>query len=355
MILLPKPETVEAVAAVGLRYVCSDKPGITRKRRGKGFAYFGPDGTQVKDRATIDRIQSLVIPPAWTDVWICPTPNGYLQAVGWDAKKRKQYIYHARYRETQNLRKFDHILEFGARLPRIRRAVRRDLQLPGMPKERVLALVVRLLDDTCIRVGNDEYVKQNGSFGITTLRNRHAKVKGDKVEFLFRGKSGVEQDVELQDRDLARIVKQCQDLPGEELFRYRTEKGEYKAIDSADVNEYLHQIGGQEITAKDFRTWHGSSQMLAELFGIGPCSSETDAKKRVNAALKTTAAKLGNKPSTCREYYVHPQIIQSYKEGGLFTRSGEPVLKCSAQSRRVQEAALTEFVRKFCGSRRAAA
>lgn len=312
-----QPDPVESALASGLRYVTDAAPGIARKRRGQSFTYLNPDGTSVKDKATLERIRSLVIPPAWENVWICTRPNGHLQATGHDAKGRKQYRYHPDYRAFRNLTKYDKMLVFGKALPRIREAVERDLQLTGIPKERLLAAVVRLLDCTCIRVGNEEYAQTNGSFGLTTLRDDHADINGPHIRFRFRGKSGVERDLNLKDARLAKIIKRSQDLPGEELFQYVDDDGEPHPIDSSDVNDYLRQISGEGVTAKDFRTWHGTRYMLAELAAIGPATSETDAKKRVVTALKSTANHLANRPATCRNYYIHPAVLDVYKADAI--------------------------------------
>jgi len=280
--------------------------------------YVNSEGRTVRDKATLDRIRSLAIPPAWASVWICPQHNGHLQAVGRDAKGRKQYRYHPGYRRIRDQVKFDRMPFFGAALPRIRRRVRRDLRIKGIPKAKIMAAVVRLLDETCGRVGNDEYARSNGSFGLTTLHNKHVKVQGAEVRLRFPGKSGQNQALNLRDARLARIVKRCQDLPGEELFQYQTESGELQGITSGDVNDYLRQITGADITAKDFRTWHGTGQMFIELNGLGPAKSEADAKRNIICAVKATASKLGNRPATCRKYYIHPAVVDSYLTKKMF-------------------------------------
>jgi len=251
-------DPLDSARAAGLRYVTDLSPGIRRKRAGKAFAYSAPDGSPIRDRETIRRIQSLAIPPAWTDVWICPGPRGHIQATGRDARRRKQYRYHARWREVRDAVKYDRMLDFAQALPRIRERTDRHLELSGMPKEKVLATVVRLLEETRIRVGNEEYRKDNGSFGLTTLRNRHAIVIGSEVCFSFRGKSGKQHRVTLHDRRLARTIKRFLEIPGQELFQYIDEDGEPKAIESTDVNDYLREITGEDFTAKDFRTWVGT-------------------------------------------------------------------------------------------------
>ncbi len=304
--------------AAHLRYVTGDGPGIVRKRQGKGFIYIGPDAKPVRDKATLERIRSLVIPPAWENVWICPTENGHIQAVGRDARGRKQYRYHARYREVRDEAKYGRLLAFGAALPKIREQVENDLRLPGLPKRKVLAAIVRLLDETCIRIGNEEYAKANKSFGLTTLRDRHADIRGESLRFHFRGKSNQEHDITLRDRRLARIVKQCQDLPGQELFQYELENGDPEKIDSADVNEYLREITQQDFSAKDFRTWHGTGHMAQQLAALGPASSDTETKRNIVQAVKETAKHLGNRPAACRKYYIHPAVFESYTEQTIF-------------------------------------
>src|SRR3989440_9990350 len=251
-------DPIESARAAGLRYVSDLSSGIRRKRAGKGFAYSNGEGRDIRDSGTIRRIKGLAIPPAWTDVWICPDPRGHLQATGRDARRRKQYRYHSRWREVRDAVKYDRMLAFAAALPKIREQTDRDLERPGMPREKVLAAIVRLLEETRIRVGNEEYRRENGSFGLTTLRNRHADVIGSQVHFTFKGKSGKQHKLRLEDRQLARIIKRCQDIPGQELFQYIDEDGEPKALESDDVNAYLKEISGEDFTAKDFRTWAGT-------------------------------------------------------------------------------------------------
>jgi DNA topoisomerase-1 len=265
------------------------------------------------------RIRSLVIPPAWTSVWICPSKNGHIQAVGRDVRRRKQYRYHPLYRAVRDATKFARMAEFGRALPEIRKRVQKDLGATGLPKEKVLATVVRLLETTCIRVGNEEYAKGNDSYGLTTMREEHVDVNGRTIHFHFRGKSGLTHDIDLSDQKLANIVLQCQDIPGEELFHYLNEEGEVSKICSEDVNEYLRTISGQDFSAKDFRTWAGTGHAALELERLGSAASETEAKRNVLAAMKAVASKLGNKPSTCRKYYVHPSILTSYAEGTLLS------------------------------------
>ena len=316
-------DTLASAKAAGLRYVTGDGPGILRRRHGKGFTYVGVDAKPVRDRSTLERIRSLVIPPAWTDVWICPFQTGHIQAVGRDARGRKQYCYHPRYRVIRDESKFGRMEAFGAVLPKIRRRVSRDLSLSGMPRQKVIASIVRLLDQTCIRIGNEEYAKTNKSFGLTTLRVRHADVHGDAIRLRFRGKSKQEHDITLHDRRVAKIVKKCQDLPGQELFQYQLDSGEYVKVDSADVNEYLREITQEDFTAKDFRTWHGTGHMAQRLAALGPASTETEAKRNTVLAVKETARHLGNRPAACRKYYIHPAIFESYSDQTLFSAMAE--------------------------------
>jgi DNA topoisomerase I len=266
----------------------------------------------------LKRIRALVIPPAWTDVAICPSPNGHLQAVGRDARGRKQYRYHAHYREVRDQAKFSRVVAFGTVLAIIRRQVEKDLRRPGLPKEKVLATVVRLLETSFIRVGNDEYARENDSFGLTTLKNRHVEIEGARLRFHFRGKSGLQHTVELTDRRLAGIVKRCQDLPGYALFEYTGENGKVCTVESADVNRYIRQIAGDGFTAKDFRTWAGTVLAVRELGAAGPSRTEREAKRAVVNAVKSVAARLGNRPATCRKYYIHPAILDAYMGGSMF-------------------------------------
>jgi len=310
-------DPVESAQAAGLRYVTDDEPGIRRRKRGKGFTYVDPQGRTVKDEKTLERIRKLAIPPAWTDVWICSRPNGHLQATGRDARGRKQYRYHADWREVRDETKFGRMIAFGEALPKIRERIDQDLSQRGLGREKVLATVVKLLETTLIRVGNKEYARQNNSFGLTTLRDQHVDVDGSTLRFEFRGKSGKEHAVEVQDRRLARIVKQCRDLPGQKLFQYLDENKERQSVSSEDVNAYLRETTGEDFTAKDFRTWGGTVLVLSALLEAGACESEREASKAVVEAVKRVAGQLGNRPAICRKYYVHPVVIQSFLEGTL--------------------------------------
>jgi DNA topoisomerase-1 len=311
-------DPIASAEAIGLRYVTDDIPGIERKRSGKkGFAYIDTNGDRIRDPDEIRRIDALAIPPAYKNVWICPFANGHLQATGRDAKGRKQYRYHPLWRSIRDQSKFTRMLVFSQSLPQIRQRLEHDLSLPGLPKEKVLATIIRLMELTRVRVGNEEYARSNQSYGLTTLRDEHVDIKGSKIQFHFRGKSGVEHEIELADKRLAKIVKRCQDIPGQELFQYRDATGEYQAIDSGDVNAYLKAITEQDFTAKDFRTWAGTVLAAAELADIGTFTSETGAKKNIVQAIKTVASYLRNRPATCRKYYIHPAILDAYMDESL--------------------------------------
>jgi DNA topoisomerase-1 len=305
----------ESAREAGLRYVRDDRPGITRKGAGKGFSYRDASGERITDRKTLDRIRALAIPPAWTDVWICPSPNGHLQATGRDAKGRKQYRYHAKWREVRDENKYEHTLAFARALPGIRERVDADLRKQGLSREKVLAAVVRLLETTLIRVGNDQYARENNSFGLTTMRDRHVEVNGSTVTFTFSGKAGVEHEIDLDDRRLATIVRKCRDIPGYELFQYVDDDGERQTVGSDDVNAYLKEISGQDFTAKDFRTWAGTRLAAEALAEFESFDSDAAAKKNVVQAIERVAARLGNTATICRSCYVHPAIIDAYLDG----------------------------------------
>jgi len=299
-----------AAREAGLRYLDDRRPGITRQRRGRHFAYFYPDGTRVGDERELARIRALAIPPAYTSVWIAPIANGHIQATGRDARGRKQYRYHKRWREVRDEAKYQRLVAFGHALPKIRAAVAEDLNGAGLSRRKVLAALVAILDSTGIRVGNQEYVAANGSFGLTTLRTRHVSLNGSQVRLRFRGKTGREHRITLDDRRLARIVKRCRDLPGEELFEYVDDDGTINAIGSDDVNDYIREIAGDEFSAKDFRTWIGTVECIGAL--AEPASDAADAKQRIAAALTCVAQRLGNTPAVCRKAYVHPAVLETY-------------------------------------------
>jgi len=300
-----------------LHYSDPLEPGIIRKRSRSGFSYRHADGAPVTDEATLARIKALVLPPAWEDVWICEDPNGHIQAIGRDAKGRKQYRYHARWRETRDRSKYDKMVAFGKALPKLRARVEEDLARRGLPREKVLAAIVRLLELTLIRVGNDAYAKENQSFGLTTLRKRHTVLTGAGAIFEFRGKSGVKHKTGFRDRKLARIVAACQDLPGQRLFQYLDEDGERHAVDSAEVNAYIHEAMGEAFSAKDFRTWAGALAAADYFETLGPPSSPTQAAAAVRECVSQVARLLGNTPTVCRKCYIHPAVIDAYQAGGL--------------------------------------
>ncbi|HEX2219150.1 MAG TPA: hypothetical protein VHG35_10115 [Gemmatimonadales bacterium] len=307
-------------------------PGISRKRAGTGFTYVGPDGRRITDKKELARIRSLAIPPAYTDVWICPHPNGHIQATGRDARARKQYRYHPKWREVRDVTKFERMLEFSRALPGIRERVRKDTAKPGLSREKVLATVVSLLECTGIRVGNDEYAKSNRSFGLTTLRDHHVEISGSKLRFQFRGKSGKVHDVVLTDRRLARIVARCQAIPGEILFQYEDENGVRQTVDSADVNAYLREIAGQDFTAKDFRTWSGTLLAVAALKELGPTPpSAREAKSAVLKAIDQVAERLNNTRAVCRKYYVHPAVFNTYMAGTMIAALENGNAKAAAE------------------------
>lgn len=310
-------DPVEAAEAVGLRYVSDESPGFRRERVDDSFQYMDLKGKPIRDEEEIRRINALRIPPAWEEVWICPFANGHLQATGRDAKGRKQYRYHDQWRQLRDQTKFTRMVAFSEALPKIRERIEQDLKRPGLPKEKVLATVLRLMELTRIRVGNEEYAKTNKSFGLTTMRDRHVDISGSTVRFKFRGKSGVEHDIEISDRRLAKIVKNCRDIPGQELFQYIDENGQRQSIDSGDVNDYLREITTDDFTAKDFRTWSGTVLATLELHEAGTGESQTATKKAIVQAIKTVAQHLGNRPATCRKYYVHPAVLNAYETGSL--------------------------------------
>ncbi len=350
----PPPEVVsdpvESAQAAGLRYVSDTQPGIRRKRAGKGFVYVGADGRTIRDAKELTRIRSLAIPPAYTDVWICPSPNGHIQATGRDARGRKQYRYHPKWREVRDETKFGRMLAFSQTLPKIRARLERDLSLPGLPREKVLATVVRLLECTCIRVGNDEYAKSNRSFGLTTLQDRHVEISGSNLRFEFRGKSGKMHKVDLNDRRLARIVERCQDLPGEDLFQFLDDDEVRQTIGSGDVNEYIREISGQEFTAKDFRTWAGTLLAIEALTKIGSFSTQRNAKSNVLKAIDQVAEQLNNTRSVCRKYYVHPAVLESYMDGNLLEHLGNGSKQSAKNELAANEAAAVRLLQRHIGN-----
>lgn len=348
-------DPAQSAKSAGLRYVTDAKPGFRRLRRGKSFRYVDTEGHPIRDRETLARIKSLVIPPAWNDVWICPIANGHLQATGRDARGRKQSRYHPRWREVRDETKYERMVLFGSVLPTIRRRVEQDLACPGMSREKILATIIRLMETTFIRIGNEEYARNNHSYGLTTMRNKHVAVNGHTVHFEFPGKSGVKHSIDLHDRRLAGIVRQCLDLPGYELFQYVDETDTRHSIDSADVNNYLHELAGESFTAKDFRTWVGSVLACTMLQEFEPFTSETQAKKNIVAAVKGVARQLGNTPSVCRKCYIHPAVLECYLEGhmaGMLTDAvKDNVLSDNIPvGLRKEEQALLRFLRSRAGA-----
>jgi DNA topoisomerase I len=335
---IEKADPAESAREAGLRYANDTKPGIKRVRVGSGFKFVGVDGRTIRNQDELRRIRSLVIPPAWTDVWICPDPRGHLQATGRDARGRKQYRYHPKWREVRDETKYHRLIAFAQALPIVRRRTRLDLKTPHLTREKVLATVVQLLEKTLIRVGNDEYAKQNQSFGLTTMRDAHVAVKGGNVRFAFRGKSGVEHEVSLTDRRLARIVKACRDIPGYDLFQYYDEDRKRQSIGSTDVNEYLREITGQEFTSKDFRTWAGTvlaAQLLREFERV---HSDAQLKKNVVQAVESVAKRLGNTKAVCRKCYIHPAVFDSYMDGSMLKTVGQRAKRMRRSATALNEA-----------------
>jgi DNA topoisomerase-1 len=340
-------EPERSARAAGLRHVTDERAGITRRRRGRGFQYIAADGRTITDRAERARIDALAIPPAWTDVWICPWPNGHIQATGRDARGRKQYRYHPRWREVRDETKYHRLAAFARALPRLRRRVDRDMRRRALSRERVVATVVRLLDETAIRVGNDEYVRENGSFGLTTLRERHVEIVGDRIRFRFRGKGGKVHEVDVEDSRIARVIRRCEELPGQDLFQYVGEDGEPVDVTSDDVNSYIQDAAGGDFTAKDFRTWTGTvlaAWALDELGGTGGAP-----KKQLVSAIESVAGELGNTPAVCRACYVHPEVINAHLDGTLRRSLGRKARKALAKNRShlsPQEAAVLAFLER---------
>jgi DNA topoisomerase I len=350
----PPVDPVESARAAGLRYVSDRSPGIRREMNSLGWVFKGPDGARISDEDTLARIRKLAIPPAWTDVWICPSPKGHLQATGRDARGRKQYRYHARWREVRDETKYDRMIAFGEALPAIRARTDSDLALPGLQRAKVLATVVQLLEKTLIRVGNDEYARENNSFGLTTMRDRHVKVNGSTVRFAFRGKSGRRHAIDVRSRRLAAIVKRCRDLPGYELFQYVDDDGERQVIDSSDVNQYLREITGEDFTAKDFRTWAGTV-LAARALGELPSETATEAKKNLVKAIEAVAGLLGNTKSVCRKCYIHPAVIDAYLDRSLLeTLDQRADALAEADGLRLEEQTVLRFLRKRLAKERAA-
>jgi DNA topoisomerase I len=339
----------DAAESVGLVYVSDQAPGITRRKSGKGWSYRDAKGARISDKTVVARINAIGIPPAYTDVWICADADGHIQATGRDAKGRKQYRYHERFREVRDGNKYEHMLEFAQALPGIRERIDSDMGRRGLPREKVLATVVRLLETTMIRVGNADYVKQNKSYGLTTLNDRHVKIEGSELRFRFRGKSGKQWNLKLADRRVAKIVKQSQDLPGQHLFQYLDGDGEQCEVTSSDVNAYLREVSGGDVTAKDFRTWTGTVLAALALAEFEKFDTQAAAKKNVRAAIETVAARLGNTPAVCRKCYVHPEVIDSYMSDALVLQIEQEVereLRDDVSGLRPEEALVLAFLQR---------
>jgi DNA topoisomerase-1 len=340
-------DPAEVAEDAGLRYVSDEQPGYTRKPKGDDFEYFDTDGKAIRDETRLLRIRRIAIPPAYKDVWICPSPNGHIQATARDARGRKQYRYHERWREARDENKYDRILVFGQALPKIRRRVNKDMGLRELPRNKVLATVVHLLGRTFIRIGNEEYARENQSFGLTTMRNRHVDVNGAKLTFSFKGKSGVKHEIDVSDRRLANIIRKLQDLPGQDVFQYEDETGEVRNVDSQDVNDYLQEITGEEFTAKDFRTWAGTVLTAMALNAQGPVENQAQAKKNIKDAITAVAKILGNTPTVCRKCYVHPVVLESYLDGDMIEglrQKTEEALSEKLEDLRAEEAAVMSFL-----------
>ena len=339
----------EAAEEAGLIYVSDEEPGIRRRSVAGDFAYFGPRGHPIRNERALQRIRSLAVPPAYTDVWICPRANGHIQATGRDARGRKQYRYHPRWIEARDQTKYDHMLRFAATLPALRARVRDDMAKRGLPRERILATIVSLLETTLIRVGNEDYAQKNKSYGLTTLRNGHVAIDGGELRFRFKGKSGKSWNLKLRDRRVAKIVRACQELPGQHLFEFIDEQGLPRSVDSSDVNAYLREATGEEITAKDFRTWHGTVLAAMALSEFEAFDTKALAKKNVRAAIERVAARLGNTTTICRKCYIHPEVLTSYLDGRLLEEievEVEAELRDDLARLRPEEAAVLALLNK---------
>jgi DNA topoisomerase I len=338
----------DAAQSVGLRYVSDARPGIRRRKTGTGFSSARADGSKLSDADVLKRIKALVIPPAWVDVWISPFADGHLQATGRDAKGRKQYRYHALFREVRESTKYEHVVAFADELPTIRKKVHEHMGRRGLPREKVLATVIHLLETTLIRIGNEDYAKQNNSYGLTTLKNRHVAVDGNEVRFRFTGKSGKQWSLRVRDRRVAKIIKACQDLPGQELLQYVDEAGDCQDVTSSDVNAYLKEITGKDVTAKDFRTWAGTVLAAMALNEVESFDSAAQAKRNLREAIEKVAARLGNTPTICRKCYVHPEVLNCYMDGNLVLElksKAESELRGDVQNLKPEEAAVLALLR----------
>jgi DNA topoisomerase I len=336
---------VDAAEDAGLRYVSDDSPGYSRQAKGDDFEYLDTEGERIRDGQRLVRIKSLAIPPAWTDVWICPSPTGHVQATGRDARRRKQYRYHHRWRKLRDENKFGRLVDFAKTLPNIRRRVAKDLKLTGLQRQKVLATVVQLLDLTLMRIGNEEYARENRSFGLTTMRDRHVAVKGSQLLFRFRGKSGRQHEISLTDQRIAKIVSKLQDLPGQNLFQYTNGNNETRNVTSQDVNDYLREASGDSFTAKDFRTWAGTVLTALALYAQGKFESKKQAKANIKASICAVAELLGNTPAICRRCYVHPAVLEAYLSGVSIVGATLAKKRAKAGDLRLVEAATLKFLR----------
>src|SRR3954470_298045 len=347
--LAPTPvDPREAAEAAGLVYVSDEDRGIRRERKGDSFEYYKPNGDKVTDQATLERIRKLAVPPAYQDVWICSKANGHLQATGRDARGRKQYRYHPQFREVRESTKYEHMMEFARALPAVRAKLAEHMALRGLPREKVLATVVHLLETTLIRVGNDDYARQNNSYGLTTLKNRHVAVEGNEVRFRFTGKGGKQWSLRVRDRRIAKIIKACQELPGQELLQYIDEQGHCQDVTSTDVNEYLKAITGKDITAKDFRTWAGTVLAAMTLSELQSFDTAAQAKRNLCSAIEQVSARLGNTPTICRKCYIHPEVLNSYMDGNLVLEIKSQVeseLRSAVEDMKPEEAAVLALLR----------
>lgn len=338
-------DPVDSARSAGLRYVSDQSPGISRVAMRDGFRYVDKQGKTVNDEDVLSRIKSLAIPPAWQDVWICPYANGHLQATGRDARGRKQYRYHPKWREVRDEVKYERMIKFGEMLPRLREQVDADLRRPGLPREKVLAAVIRMLDLTGVRIGNEEYAKTNHSFGLTTLLNRHVRVEGSQVELRFRGKSKVFHTLKLRDRRMANILKRLRDLPGQELFNYLDESGQVHTVSSSDVNDYLRLVTGEDYTAKDFRTWTGTMLATLMLLDLAHYESKSQAKKNIDQAVSAVAERLGNTPRICKTCYIHPAVFETYLDEEKWKR-WQGCLPENGENQRCAENIVLDFLKQ---------
>lgn len=343
-------DPAETAEQAGLRYVSDNRVGYTRQPKGKEFEYFDTEGKAIRNDERLLRIKRLAIPPAWTDVWICPSPNGHIQATGRDTRRRKQYRYHDRWREVRDENKYDRMVSFARALPKIRKRVSHDLRGTGLPRKKVLATVVQLLERTFIRIGNDEYARQNKSFGLTTMQDRHVKVKGARLRFRFRGKSGRYHQVDFTDRRIAKVISRLQDLPGQELFQYVADDGDIRDVSSQDANDYLREITGENFTAKDFRTWAGTVLVAIALHAQEKFETKKQGKANVRDAIAAVARILGNTPAICRKCYVHPAIIENYLRGNSLNGTNGSSTQRDVDFR-ASEAAVLKFLERHSRAR----